>query len=332
MVNWDDMRVFLSVARAESLTAAAPILRMDPATVGRRIARLEHRLGASLFVKSPQGYALTDLGARLRDHAVQAEEALILALDEGRGEGRGAGVPSGLTGQVRIGAPDGCANFLLPQVCAAIQSDNPGLEVQVLALPRVVNLSKREADLAITVSPPDAQRLTVQKITDYRLHLATRRDAAPVGTLDDLKGRPVIGYIPDMIFDKELDYLGELGTKGVQLASNSVSVQLQMLRQGGVGIVHDFALPFAPELGRVLTGAISLTRAFYLVRHAADRRSDRLGRFADALITGLRAEVARLEAQACLTERAGASDLEDQDLRNKDDRYACAPDSTIEGR
>ncbi len=294
MANWDDMRVFLAVARAESLSAAAPLLKMDPATVGRRIARLEDALGAALFVKTPQGYALTDHGNRIRQRAAEAEEALGLAFDEGRG------VAAGLTGQIRIGAPDGCANFLLPQVCAAIQAENPGLEVQVLALPRVVNLSKREADMAITVSPPDAGRLTVQKITDYHLHLACHRSIAQeIAGRDDLKGRPVVGYIPDMIFDKELDYLGPIGAGGVQLASNSVAVQLQMLRAGqGVGIVHDFALPFAPELGHILTDDVGLTRSFYLVRHAADRRSDRLNRFATALVQRLRSEVARLEQAA----------------------------------
>mgnify|MGYP000344922050 CR=1 FL=1 len=291
-MNWDDMRVFLAVARAGSLSGAAGPLRMDPATVGRRIARLEDATGAALFVKGPQGYDLTDLGARMQAHAAGAEEALDLALDEGRG------AAAGLTGQIRIGAPDGCANFLLPQVAMRIQTANPGLEVQILALPRVVNLSKREADLAITVSPPDAGRLTVQKVTDYRLHLAMRRDLPEPADLAALRGLPVVGYIPDMIFDRELDYLGEIGAGGVQLASNSVSVQLQMLRQGGVGIVHDFALPFAPELRRVLTGAVSLTRAFHLVRHAADRRSERLSRFAAELTAGLRAEVARLEALA----------------------------------
>jgi len=290
MGDWDDLRVFLAVARAESLTAAAPGLRMDPATVGRRIARLEDRLGAALFVKSPQGYALTDRGLRMREHAARAEEALTQAVEEGQGA-------AGLTGQIRIGAPDGCANFLLPRVCAAIRADNPGLEVQVLALPRVVNLSKREADMAVTVSPPDAGRLTVQKITDYHLHLAMRRDGPVPQTLGDLRGQAMVGYIPDMIFDRELDYMGDLGMGGVQMASNSVAVQLQMLRAGGVGIVHDFALPFAPELHRVLVSQVSLTRAFYLVRHAADRRSDRINRFAAALLAGLRAEVARREAE-----------------------------------
>ena len=292
MMNWDDMRVFLAVARAESLSAAGPVLKMDPATVARRIARLEDGLGATLFVKSPQGYTLTEVGQKMRDHAAQAEAALNLAVDQPQTEG------AGLTGQIRIGAPDGCANFLLPKVCADIQAQHPELEIQVLALPRVVNLSKREADLAITVSAPDAGRLTVQKITDYHLHLAMRQDQTLPDDLRSARGLSVVGYIPDMIFDKELDYLNELGSDGVQLASNSVAVQLQMLRQGGIGIVHDFALPFAPELRRVLMDVVSLKRAFYLVRHASDRRSERINKFAQALILGLKAEVSRLEALA----------------------------------
>lgn len=300
MSNWDDMRVFLSVARAGGLTAAGAALRLDPATIGRRVARLEARLGAALFVKSPQGYVLTARGERLRDHVAQAEDALRLGAEE----------PSdgvGLSGQIRIGAPDGAANYLLPQVCAELQAHNPGLELQILALPRVVNLSKREADLAITVSPPDAGRLTVQKIADYQLHLAMRRDGRLPMVRDDLRDLPVVGYIPDMIFDRALDYLGEVGAEGVQLASNSVAVQLQMLRHRGIGVVHDFALPSAPELTRVLTDEVRLQRAFYLVRHAADRRSERIERVSAALITGLRREIKRLETLAGLTD-AGAAD------------------------
>lgn len=288
------MRVFLTVARVESLSRAAPVLRMDAATVGRRIARLEHDMGAALFVKSPQGYALTDLGVRMRDHAGAAEASLSRAVEEAQGD------QVGLTGQIRVGAPDGSANYLLPQVCAAIGADNPGLEIQILALPRVVNLSKREADMAITVSPPQTGRLSVQKISDYRLHLAAPV-AAQIDTRADLQGWPIVGYIPDMIFDKELDYLGELGpgfaSDGVQVASNSVAVQVMALRAGaGIGVVHDFVLPFAPELKRILVDEVSLTRSFYLVRHTSDRTSDRLNRFAAALTAGLGREVARLEA------------------------------------
>lgn len=297
MTDWDDLRVFLAVARAESLSGAGRVLRLDPATVGRRIARLEEALSTRLFAKSPQGYALTEEGQRLLAHAVRTEQAVAAALDEAQG---GAGR---LTGQIRIGAPDGCANYLLPQVVAQICDENPGLEVQIVALPRVFNLSKREADMAIAVSRPTAGRLTVQKLTDYRLHLAASRAYLdrhpPIRTREDLTGHRVIGYIPDMIFDKELDYLSEIGRDAPPLASNSVSVQLHWVRAGaGIAIVHDFALPFAPELALVLPDAISLTRSFYLIRHADDRRVERLNRFAGLLAEGLRREVLRLEGNS----------------------------------
>jgi DNA-binding transcriptional LysR family regulator len=103
-MDWDDLRVFLAVARSESLTAGGRALRIDPATVGRRVARLEGAMGVALFVKSPQGYALTEGGAKLLVHAEAAEAAITEAKDALQGA-------QGLTGQIRIGAPDGCANY-----------------------------------------------------------------------------------------------------------------------------------------------------------------------------------------------------------------------------
>jgi DNA-binding transcriptional LysR family regulator len=292
-MDWDDLRIFLAVARTESLSAAGKRLKIDPATVGRRIARLEETTRARLFAKSPQGYALTEAGTRLMPHAEAAERATLGAEESLSG-------PGGLTGQIRLGAPDGCANYLLPQVLARICDANPGLEVQIVALPRVFNLSKREADMAIAVSRPDAGRLTVQKLTAYHLQLAASQSylaARPVRGPQDLRHHRFVGYIPDMIFDKELDYLAEIGIGPATLTSNSVSVQLNWLRHGaGVGVVHDFALPAAPEMTRILTGQLSLTRAFWLIRHESDTRLDRLNRFADQLTREARAEMVRLES------------------------------------
>lgn len=295
MEDWDDIRLFLAVARAESLSGAGRRIKLDAATLGRRIARLEERMGLRLFVKGPQGYALTEEGARLVPHAEAAEQAMAAAAEDLR-----AG-SSGLSGQVRIGAPDGCATFVLPQVVAAIAAAHPGLEIQIVALPRVFNLSKREADMAIAVSPPAAGRLMVQKLTDYHLHLAASRAYLeahpPIRARADLGAHRFVGYIPDMIFDKELDYLDEAGGGGVHLASNSVAVQLAWVRQGaGIAVVHDFALPASPELVRVLPDAVRLTRAFWLIRHADDRRVGRLDRVAEMIAQGVRREVARLEA------------------------------------
>ncbi|MEL7344149.1 MAG: LysR family transcriptional regulator [Pseudomonadota bacterium] len=296
-MNWDDMRIFLSVARMESLSAAARSLRLDPATLGRRIQRLEGAMDMPLFAKSPQGYALTGAGERLLLHAERAEAAMQGAEEDLRGD------TETLSGTIRIGAPDGCANYLLPQVTAKIVAENPDLVVQIVAQPRVFNLSRREADMAIGVSRPTAGRLLVQKISDYRLHLAASGDYlaahGPLETRADLKGHSVVGYIPDMIFDKELDYLAQAGASESKLGANLASVQLNWLRHGaGVGIVHDFALAAAPELRRIMVDEISLTRTFWLVRHQDDRQVDRLSKFADLLCDGLRREIALREALA----------------------------------
>ena len=292
--NWDDVRLFLAVAREGGLSAAGKQVRLDPATLGRRMMRLEKALGTGLFLKSPQGYALTVAGAELLARAEDAETAMRVATSS---------LPvqsDSLTGQMRIGAPDGCANYVLPQVCAALAVEHPELDIQIVALPRVFNLSRREADLAVGVSAPTAGRLTVQKIRDYHLHLAASdaylKTNAAISTLTDLKAHRVVGYIPDMIFDRELDYLADIGVGRVPLASNSVSVQLNLLRQGGgVGVVHDFALPFAPELRVILKDQISLKRSFYMIRHEDDRQNAKLARFAQSLADGVRQEVARLE-------------------------------------
>ena len=297
MQNWDDLRLFLAVAREQSLSGAGKLLRLDPATLGRRVARLEKALDRVLFVKSPQGYALTEDGARLMERAEVAEQAMRLAQ-------AGVGAPTdALSGQIRIGAPDGVANFLLPQICAEIAAAHPELDIQIVALPRVFNLSRREADMAIAVSAPAAGRLVVQKVTPYHLHLAAAESylahQPPIAQIADLRGHRIVGYIPDMIFDRELDYLADLGVSRVGLASNSVSVQGQMIqRGGGIGVVHDFALPFLSGVRRVLPDEVQLERGFYLVRHADDRRNQRLTQFAELLSGALRSEVARLEAQA----------------------------------
>lgn len=299
--NWDDLRVFLEVARAENLSAGARNLRVDPATAGRRIARLEAHYGATLFRKSPQGYALTEAGQKL---AAQTEEVDRML----RGAGQVLSDPSqGLSGQIRLGAPDGCATYVLPQICAAIADENPGLDIQIVALPRVFNLSKREADMAITVSPPETGRLTVQKLCDYHLHLVAARsyleENDPIQSLSELSSHKLIGYIPDLIFDKELDYLKETGAERVDFASNSVSVQLAWARSGaGVAIAHDFALPaMNGDLSAILRDRFSLKRSFYLVRHTDDAKDARMTRFAAALQERIPGEVSRLEAAAHLS-------------------------------
>jgi DNA-binding transcriptional LysR family regulator len=292
-MKWDDLRVFLAVARQSRLMAAGRVLGLDPATVGRRIGALEEALGAKLFDRSPQGYAMTEAGRNLLTHA-QSMENLAAAASEEVG-----GHSDRLSGTVRIGAPDGVSNYLLIDACDRLSRDNPDLQVQVVALPRMFSLSKREADLAITVSPPSAGRLTVRKIADYRLRLYGQRalvagygDVATIDDLHDLRG---IGYISDMIFDKELDYYALLGREmEPSLTSNSLIVQLRWCLRGcGLCILPDFVAREHAELAVVLPEDIRLMRSFYLVRHQDDARVARINRMADVVVEHMRAALAQ---------------------------------------
>jgi DNA-binding transcriptional LysR family regulator len=288
-MKWDDLRVFLAVARHSGLQAAGRVLGLDPATVSRRVAALEAALASKLFDRSPQGYALTEAGRSLMLHA-QAMENVAAAAEEEAGGGFDT-----LSGTVRIGAPDGVSNYLLIDACDALSRDNPALQVQVVALPRLFSLSKREADLAITVSPPTAGRLTVRKIADYQLHLYARADlVAGLGRIrgiDDLAALRGIGYISDMIFDKELDYYALLGRETEpSLTSNSLIVQLGWCRLGvGICILPEFVAREYPELEVLLPGDVTLTRSFYLVRHQDDARVARINRMAEVVVERMRA-------------------------------------------
>ena len=168
----------------------------------------------------------------------------------------------------------------------------------MVALPRMFSLSKREADLAITVSPPTAGRLTVRKIADYRLHLYGRADlVAPLGevaAMEDLRGLRGIGYISDMIFDRELDYYALLGREAdPSLTSNSLILQLRWCLKGaGIAILPDFVAREHPELQVVLPDDIRLTRAFYLVRHQDDARVARINRMDDMVVAWMRRALA----------------------------------------
>ncbi|MDD3446574.1 MAG: LysR substrate-binding domain-containing protein, partial [Zavarzinia sp.] len=177
-------------------------------------------------------------------------------------------------GAVRIGAPDGFGTLFLAPRLGRLAAQHPGLELQLVAMPRVFSLSKREADLAISLSPPRSGRLVAVKLTDYRLGLyGAETYLAQHGTptqVDDLPYHGFIGYIDDLLFTPELDYLAEIhpGIKACFRSAGLVA-QLQAAKAGhGLCVLPHFAAVTEPGLVPVLPGAVNLTRSFYMVTHA----------------------------------------------------------------
>lgn len=280
MRNPDDILIFLSVARMESISAAARLLGKDPATVGRKIQRLEEGLRVTLFAKSPRGYQLTEAGLRLLERAEGMETALIEIEDAFSQSGRQ------LQGRFRIGAPDGCAAFLLPQICAGLADEHPDLVLDVVASSREFDLLNREVDVSISVTPPKAKALVTTALADYKLHFAAARSLVEEQS-DGLGNVPLISYIPELLVDPGLDIPDNYRTKEPSLRSNSVLVQWEWLKSGkGIGLVHDFAFRRDSTLVRVHP-EFELDRSYYLNTRREDVRFKRM----DALLLKLRQDI-----------------------------------------
>ena len=292
-LNWNDFKFFLALARRGRLRLAAADLGVDQATAGRRVAALEESLGDRLFERTSKGYELTATGARLLPLAEQIESQALIA--KAQSEHRGGY----LIGAVRVGAPVAASAYLLAGAAADLIRNHPRLEIEIVAVPRTFNLSAREADFAIAVSRPERGRVISRKIADYPLRLYAHREylasRAPIHTLADLRRTHGVGYISDLIFDKELDYVPSVDP-GLhpRLTSSNLIVQLQCTLAGaGVCILPDFVARHYPALRPVLETQAVLIRSYWLVIHEDMAKAERVRlvaeRFAEAIKTGVAA-------------------------------------------
>lgn len=287
--NWNDLRAFLAVARTARLTTAAARLGMDHTTVGRRIGALETGLGARLFDRSPQGYALTPHGERLMPTAERVE-SLTLAAAADLGEADQA-----VTGVVRIGAPEGFGSYVLAPLMAPLAERHPGLDIQLIAISGVLSLSKREADIAVTLSAPREGRLVSRKLTDYGLSLyaapAYLDARPPIRTRADMAGQRFVGYIEDLLYSPELDYMQAPDVDiHVSVQSSNLIAQLQATLAGaGLCVLPDFIAVKQPSLVRVLPDAVHLERSLWLVVHADLRNLARIRVVTDMIVASVRA-------------------------------------------
>lgn len=269
-MNWDDVRLFLTVARAGQILAASRTLGLNHATVGRRLTALEEALQTQLVIRRTNGCELTGEGEAFLDSA-ERMEAEMLAAQERIGHH-----DASVSGTVRIGAPDGFGiSYLAPRLGELI-GRHPGLRVQLVPVPRAFSLSRREADIAITVERPEQGRLVARKLVDYSLGLyASKAYLARNGRperLEELRHHRMIGYVEDLVFSPSLNFSAEL-SRGAEasLQISSAVGQGEAVRAGsGIGILHDFAASPNAELVRVLPEK-SISRAYWLVYHESMR-------------------------------------------------------------
>jgi DNA-binding transcriptional LysR family regulator len=279
MRNWDDLRIFLAVARARQMAAAARLLGVDATTVGRRLARLEGATGSALFETIAGDRRLTEAGQALLLQAETIEAAVMAASGQASG---------GIAGHVRLSLAEGFATHIVAPRVTEFRDAHPDIRLDLITASGFLHLSKREADIAVMLARPRNRQLKASPLFEYRLQLyASPGYIAAHGTPADtaaLDEHVLAGYVTEHIEAVELDYLSEVHDGLTARArSTSINVQHAMIRGGaGIGILPNFIGEQDSGLVAVLPG-LSLTRMFWLVTHEDTHATPRIQAVTDWL-------------------------------------------------
>ncbi|TFW28023.1 LysR family transcriptional regulator [Massilia horti] len=261
--EWTDLRFFLELARAGTLSGASRRLEVEHTTVARRIDRLETQLGTTLFDRSREGYELTEVGAALLPHAEAMEGAALAAAEHvGGGEVAAQGV-------VRLGVPEVFGVKVVAPLLARMLQTHPDLSIDLLALPSFANLANREADLGVMLDPPSTGRYMVTRLASFRFYLyaspAYLARHPPIRSIADLAGHHFVDYVQDRLASRELSYLNELGfTPRRRMCCSGMMAQVEATASGlGLMMAPPYAVADEPRLVRVLDD-FSAERSYWL--------------------------------------------------------------------
>ena len=273
--QWDDVRFFLAVARAGSLSAAARTLGVGHVTVGRRVALLEKRLGVTLLNRTPDGFAMTSAGQAILQQCTAMESA---ALDIERAA---AGRDSLVTGSVRVTTTEALAYLLVAPIVAALRQTHPDLQIDLTVGVRSLDIARRESDLAIRFARPAASELVCRKLGEVGFSLyASQRYLAKLGI--PKRGHGLGGY--DLITftgapaATSLFFMGESLDGGrVAIRCDSPLIQLRAAaNEVGIAELACFLGDSSRELVRIWPDEPPARRTAWLVIHQDMRRSARI--------------------------------------------------------
>lgn len=262
--DWNDYQAFLAIARGGQLARAAAAMGVDATTVGRRLRRLEARIGATLFEQTREGQVLTEAGEALLGE-VEAMEQAAQRIADATSSGLGAG------GLLRVSVPEGFGTMLVAGQLRDFTDRHPRLTLDLVASSGLLSPSKREADCAVTLSRPRAGPVIAGKLSDYALRLYAERELADRLALRrpaDLEGQRLVGYIPDLVYAPELRYLAEIHPGlSATVRSQSIIAQHRLIAEGaGVGVLPCFIGDADPRLVPLFPEK-RIVRSFWLVTH-----------------------------------------------------------------
>lgn len=295
MLDWNDFRIVLAVARAGGLGRAAAALGVNHSTVFRRLNMLEDRLGVQLFERLPRGYEPTEAGEQVIAAAERIEaETLTLERDL-------AGRDARLCGRLRVTSSETLAFRVLTPELVRFRDTHPGVEIEVVIENRQLDLSRREADLAFRATRPTQGDLFGRKLADIAWavygadsYLTPRGAPAAPG---ELAAHAVIGWDSAAASVKAAQWLAEtVPESAIVYRSSSLINQLLAVKAGmGLAVLPCYLADPEPDLRRALPPVPELTRELWLVTHMALKSTARVRAFMEIVGEGVRRRLAALE-------------------------------------
>lgn len=287
MDHWDEIRMFLAVAKGGTVRAAASALDVNHATIIRAVGRLEQKLDAKLFEKLATGYRLTDAGSDIVELAAQ------MAATSSQIEARIFGRDQNVSGPLRFTLPVSFATDLLMPTLAEFRARHPAIALEVLSSVSVVDLGKREADVALRVvigggTPPDnlyGMRLCAFHVAYYvsRTLATARSPAYPAWLLGPDEVVPA-DWVPEGV------RMAEIPVRFAEMRS-----QFEAARAGmGVALLPCFLGDAEQALVRVSGSPVKHIGDVWLLTHADTRRTKRVRLLCDVVREVIRNHADRL--------------------------------------
>ncbi|MGI9487349.1 MAG: LysR family transcriptional regulator [Geminicoccaceae bacterium] len=291
--DWDRIRVFHGVAEAGSFTRATETLNLSQSAISRQISALEENVGTPLFHRHARGLVLTEQGELLLESARAIASKIATTsslLSESKAE------PAG---HLRVTANQGFGSFWLTSHFKEFLDLYPEIKVDLLVLDAELDLSMREADVAIRLTPPSKPDLIQRKLRTAHTHLyaspAYLETALPLETADDLDRHRLIDYgrgttpppVPSLnwILEAGRDEDDPRPPREPALSINNVYGMLRAAQKGaGVASLPDYLGSISDRLVRVLPQLEGPGFDVYFVYPEEMRASARVGVFRDFLV------------------------------------------------
>lgn len=316
-LDWNDLRTVLAVVRAGTLAGAARSLELRHSTVFRRIEQAERRLGARLFERSRRGWQPNAQGEVIARAAAEMEIAALGA------ERAISGADARLEGVIRIATSELLAGYLLPPLLRRFLHEHPGIEIEADVSNRNVDLTRREADVALRATAQPPELLVGRRVATMRY--AVYATKAVIGRR---RGPPVLADLPWVGFDDRIAHFqiarwfrNAFPQVRPQLRCDSIPALLKAAAAGvGAVLLPTFAAAQEPALLRVTPLIEDASVDLWLLNHPDVRGNARV-----SALSGFLARAVPQEIERQLELGATSKTFADCPLAGRRGRRAGAP-------